>query len=69
VVDGILQDSATPYVCPWKGAAQYHNVVVGHHVYRDAAWSYPTPALSAIERVGADFSGYLAFDKSQVQID
>lgn len=38
-----LEGSPTPYVCPWKGAAQYHNVRIGHHLFRDAAWSYPTP--------------------------
>lgn len=64
----VLEDSPTPYVCPWKGVAQYHNVRVGHNVFRDAAWSYPTPAASAIERVGKDFSGYIAFDQSQVTV-
>lgn len=69
LVDAALQDSPTPYVCPWKGAARYHNIQIGHHVYRDAAWSYPTPESSAISRVGKDFTDYLAFDQSQVTID
>lgn len=68
LVGAPLEDSPTPYVCPWKGAAQYHNVRIGHHLFRDAAWSYPRPAQSAIERVGTDFSGYVAFDQSQVTV-
>jgi uncharacterized protein (DUF427 family) len=62
------QDSPTPYTCPWKGPAQYHSVRVGSETVKDAAWSYPHPHASAIERVGRDFSGYLAFDKSRVTV-
>ena len=69
LVGAVLEDSPTLYVCPWKGVAQYHNVRVGRHVFRDAAWSYPTPKPSAIECVGRDFSGYLAFDPLQVTVD
>jgi uncharacterized protein (DUF427 family) len=63
VSDGFLQDSATPYTCPWKGEAQYYDVAVGGDVLADRAWSYPTPYPTAIERVGKDFSGYVAFWK------
>lgn len=58
---GALVESPTPYTCPWKGACQYYSVVVGDAQYADHAWTYPTPYPSAIERVGADFSGYVAF--------
>ncbi len=61
VADGALIDSPTPYTCPWKGVCQYHSVIVDGEVHADAAWSYPEPKSSAIERVGADFSGYVAF--------
>jgi uncharacterized protein (DUF427 family) len=36
-----------------------------HH---DAAWSYPEPYPSSFDRVGKDYSGYVAFDKEQVTI-
>ncbi len=63
-----FSDSATPYTCPWKGAAQYHDVSVGDATYHDAAWSYPDPYPSSSDRVGTDYSGYVAFDKAQVTV-
>ena len=65
---GAFSDSATPYTCPWKGDARYHDVSVSGSVHHDAAWSYPTPYPASFERVGKDYSGYVAFDKSQVTI-
>ncbi len=61
-------DSATPYTCPWKGVARYHDVAVDGSPHHDAAWSYPEPYAGSFDRVGKDFSGYVAFDKSQVTI-
>lgn len=63
-----FSDSATPYTCPWKGAAQYHDVSAGGTVHHDAAWSYPEPYPSSFDRVGKDYSGYVAFDKRQVTL-
>jgi uncharacterized protein (DUF427 family) len=63
-----FSDSATPYTCPWKGAAQYHDVKAGDSTRHDAAWSYPEPYPASFDRVGADYSGYVAFDKRQVTI-
>jgi hypothetical protein len=34
----------------------------------DGAWSYPVLKGSAIERVGRDFSGYVAFDTGAVTV-
>ncbi len=62
IKEGVLTESTTPYTCPWKGEAQYFTVLDGQP-YPDRAWSYPTPYPSAIERVGRDFSGYVAFWK------
>ena len=64
LADGVLADSPTPYTCPWKGTAQYHDVAG----QSDAGWSYPTPPRSAIDRVGRDFAGYLAFDRRVVDV-
>jgi uncharacterized protein (DUF427 family) len=60
-----FSDSPTPYTCPWKGVAQYHDVTVGGETHHDAAWSYPDPYPTSFERVGQDYSGYVAFDKRQ----
>jgi uncharacterized protein (DUF427 family) len=56
-----LQKSPTPYTCPWKGVCQYWHVGQGDSWAHDAAWSYPTPLPTAIQRVHKDFSNYLAF--------
>jgi uncharacterized protein (DUF427 family) len=69
VVDGVLRDSPTQYTCPWKGAALYHDVLAGTTVLHDAAWSYPEITRFAKERVGRDFSGYVAFDGRHVRIE
>jgi uncharacterized protein (DUF427 family) len=69
VAVGALRNSPTPYICPWKGRAQYHDVVVGETVLRDGAWSYPNIKESAATRVGRDFSGYVAFDAGKVRIE
>lgn len=61
VKEGVLSESPTPYTCPWKGECQYYTVTVGGTPYRDNAWAYPVPMPTAIEKVGKDFSGYVAF--------
>jgi uncharacterized protein (DUF427 family) len=58
-----ILDSTTPYTCPWKGECQYFSVKDGEAVLQDRAWSYPTPHATGIERVGKDFSNYVAFWK------
>jgi uncharacterized protein (DUF427 family) len=68
-VSAVLRNSSTPYTCPWKGKAQYHDVVIGETVLKDKAWSYPNIKESAATRVGRDFSGYVAFDKRDVRIE
>ena len=49
VKDGVLTDSATTSVCPWKGTASYANVVVAGQSNVDAAWFYPAPKDAAAE--------------------
>lgn len=65
---GMLSDSPTPYTCPWKGVAQYHDISAAGSTHHDAAWSYPDPKPGSAERVGRDFRGYVAFDRGQVSI-
>ena len=69
VTTGALRNSSTQYTCPWKGDARYHDVLVGDTVLKDAAWSYPRLTQFATERVGRDFSGYVAFDTRQVRLE
>jgi uncharacterized protein (DUF427 family) len=59
----LLEKSPTPYICPWKGECQYFTVQADGRRLQDRAWSYPTPYPTAFERVGEDFSDYVAFWK------
>lgn len=68
VTSGALVESPTPYTCPWKGECQYYSVEVDGELHKDHAWSYPNPYPSAFDRVGKDFSGFVAFDP-RVQIE
>jgi uncharacterized protein (DUF427 family) len=68
LADGVLAESPTPYTCPRKGPAQYWNVRAAEGAAADGAWSYPVLKASAIERVGRDFSGYVAFDTTAVTV-
>jgi uncharacterized protein (DUF427 family) len=61
ITPGALRESPTPYTCLWKGDAQYWDVVAPHATRTDGAWSYPDLKPSAVERVGTDFAGYVAF--------
>jgi uncharacterized protein (DUF427 family) len=45
----LLADSDTHTVCPWKGTASYHHLVVDGEVNADAAWYYPEPKEAAAE--------------------
>lgn len=68
ITEGALAESPTQYHCPWKGDAQYFHVNADGKTHDDLAWSYPAPYASGIDRVGKDFSGYVAFAKGvQVQ--
>jgi uncharacterized protein (DUF427 family) len=62
ITPGTLGESPTPYTCPWKGVCQYHDATVEGVKVPDAAWSYPEPYPGAVDRVGRDFAGYVAFD-------
>ena len=49
VVDGVLIESPTTSVCPWKGAASYYSINVGGDTNTDAAFWYPTPKPEAAQ--------------------
>ena len=47
VTPGVLVDSDTHTICPWKGRASYYSVVVDGQTNPDAAWYYPHPSKAA----------------------
>ena len=67
VKSDLLVESAPPYTSPGKGECQYFSVKDGDALLQDRAWSYPTPYPTAFDRVGKDFSNYVAFWK-EVQV-
>lgn len=54
-------ESAHTTECPWKGTAHYYHVIVDGARNENAAWYYPAPKGTAIERVGTNFTNYVAF--------
>jgi uncharacterized protein (DUF427 family) len=59
-----LERSATPYTCPWKGECQYFSVKdADGRLLQDRAWTYPQPYPASFDRVGKDYSNYVAFWK------
>lgn len=56
-----LQNSDTPYTCPWKGVCQFFNVGVEGDWSKDSAWTYPNPYPKSFEIVKKDYSNYVAF--------
>lgn len=59
---GVLAPSETRYDCTWRGTAHYWHVGSGEDELPDGAWSFPSPAEGSAERVGTDFTDYVAFD-------
>ncbi|MDO9502548.1 DUF427 domain-containing protein [Falsiroseomonas sp.] len=51
-----LRPSSRTTTCPWKGTAQYHDVVVDGQVNAAAAWYYPAPKTAA-----ANIKDHIAF--------
>lgn len=51
-------DSSTTTICPWKGTANYYNVLVEGEENSDAAWYYADPKYAAQQ-----IKNYVAFWK------
>jgi uncharacterized protein (DUF427 family) len=58
-----LMPSDTKTTCVWKGEASYYGLMVEGMENADAAWYYSTPKDGSIEKVGGDFTNYVAFWK------
>lgn len=56
-----FKESETKSTCPWKGTAHYYDISVNGEINKDAAWYYPVPKEGSIEKVGEDFTDYVAF--------
>ena len=52
VRDSLLENSDTTSFCPWKGTANYYNLVVDGKQNQDAAWYYNEPKKAAKEIAG-----------------
>lgn len=52
----LLRESDLTSNCPWKGQANYFDIVVDSEVNKDAVWTYLQPKDAAKE-----IAGYLAF--------
>ncbi|CAF9937875.1 hypothetical protein IMSHALPRED_000577 [Imshaugia aleurites] len=58
-----LTKSDTTSLCPYKGMANYYNVVVNGKEYKDLIWRYETPTLES-----ALIAGYVCFYNEKVDI-
>lgn len=56
-----LKESEHTTFCPWKGEAHYYDIIVDEEQNENAAWYYPEPKDGSVERVGEDFTNYVAF--------
>lgn len=56
-----FKESLHHTICPWKGEASYYDVVVDDETNDFGAWYYPEPKDGSIERVGKDFTSFVAF--------
>ena len=56
-----FQSSDMHTTCHWKGEASYYNVSVNNEENPDSAWYYPKPKDGSVEKVGKDFTNYVAF--------
>ncbi|WP_372512301.1 DUF427 domain-containing protein [Gordonia aquimaris] len=64
VDSSMLRESATTTYCPFKGEANYYDLVVDGGVLPDALWVYRDP-YDAVATIG----GHVAFYPDRVQID
>lgn len=58
-----LTKSDTTTLCPYKGMANYYNVVVNGKEYKDLIWWYKTPTLES-----APIAGHICFYNEKVEM-
>ncbi|MGB3945481.1 MAG: DUF427 domain-containing protein [Candidatus Saccharimonadales bacterium] len=47
--------------CMWKGTASYYDVAVDGKLNESAAWFYANPMDGSIQKVGKDYTNFVAF--------
>ena len=57
----MFRESNHHTACFWKGEASYYDIVVDGEVNSFGAWYYPEPKAGSVERVGRDYTNYVAF--------
>jgi len=60
---GVLADSDTHTVCPYKGEASYHDVQGGGRTVPDGVWYYPEPLPEV-----AGIAGHVSFLGDGVEV-
>ena len=63
-----LTDSDLTTECHWKGTAHYYSLVSGDAQAKNAAWYYPEPREGSAEKVGTDYTNYIAFYPQYVEV-
>ena len=61
VNNNFLEGSSYTTTCVWKGLAHYYSVNVDGKKNENAAWYYSEPKDGSIEKIGKDFTNYVAF--------
>lgn len=56
-----VSESDVHTTCVWKGEASYYDVTVDGQTNEAAIWYYPELKAGSAERVGKDFTNYVAF--------
>ncbi|KAK8214090.1 hypothetical protein IWZ01DRAFT_225632 [Phyllosticta capitalensis] len=64
VDESLLRPSNLVTLCPYKGDAEYHDVVIGDRIFRDIVWYYKHPTLEC-----APIAGHLCFYNEKVDIE
>lgn len=68
VTDGALERSEPASSRLWRGLAHYYDVLAAGTRVDAGAWSYSRPLPSAVAAAGADFSGYVAFALTEIDV-
>lgn len=56
-----FRESTKHTTCPWKGQANYYDIVIDEKVIPNGAWYYPEPKEAA-----KNIAGHLAFDRAVI---
>lgn len=56
-----FSDSDLTTECFWKGTAHYYDITADGKVNDGGAWYYAKPLEGSIDKVGKDFTNYVAF--------